>query len=52
MERRGIDELIGNESLRSQDVEKVTPYLQVRTSIVQHCVEWRRECKWEEICVK
>jgi hypothetical protein len=43
MERRDIDELIGNEkSLRSQGVQKVTPYLQVETQIVQHGVEWRR----------
>jgi hypothetical protein len=30
----------------------VTPRLSVWILIVRHCVEWRRECKWEKICVE
>jgi hypothetical protein len=41
-----VDELIGNgRSLRSQGVEKVTPRLEVKTLVVEHRVEWRKEWK-------
>jgi hypothetical protein len=48
--RHCIGELIGNgRSLQSRGVHKVTPRLHVWTPIVRHCVEWRREWKWDEI---
>jgi hypothetical protein len=41
-----VDELIDNgRSMRSQGVEKVTLRLEVKTLIVEHRVEWRKEWK-------
>jgi hypothetical protein len=49
MERRGIDNLIGSgSSLRNQGVQKVTPHLQVGTTIVRHdvnCIRVKKRVK-------
>jgi hypothetical protein len=48
MKQRGINELIKNGRLRSRELKalkKVTPSLQVETTVVRYYVEWRRDYK-------